>query len=170
MIKLLTLCLIFMLVSCQTESQNKSGLPKAIELITPSKKVINTQLAFTFEEQQQGLSGIKEVDFDDDQAMLFFNLEDGERNFWMPDTYFDLDLFYLDKDLKIIDIVRKLPHYIGKNSPELIPRARPVWARHTLEMKHSSPIAKSLNIGDALIWKARITLKETEDLSRNVDK
>jgi uncharacterized membrane protein (UPF0127 family) len=58
--------------------------------------VIKTKLAFTPSEQEQGLSGIRPENFNNDQGMLFFYLEDGEKLFWMPDTYFNLDLFYLD--------------------------------------------------------------------------
>ena len=98
-------------------------------------------------------------DFDDDQGMLFYYKEDGDRYFWMPDTYFDLDLFYLDKDLVILDIVRKLPHHKGRHNEALIPRARGVWCRHTLEMKSGSKIADKLKIGDRLTWKGQASLE-----------
>jgi len=111
----------------------------------------------------QGLSGVKPEDFAHDQGMLFFYLADEERHFWMPDTYFDLDLFYLDHELRILDIVRKLPHYIGRSNPQLIPRARSVWSRHVLEMKSGSPIAQKLQVGDQLKWKSSLDLKMTEE-------
>jgi hypothetical protein len=62
--------------------------------------------------------------------------------------------------------VRKLPFYIGRANPHLIPRARSVWARHVLEMKSGSEIAESLKIGDTLNWKGPQDLYETEDLIR----
>lgn len=170
MIKFLTLGFIFLLSSCQTESQSPLHFPHQVNLISPSGKVIKTKVSFKWDEQQQGLSGIKPEDFGNDEGMLFFNLEDDERNFWMPDTYFDLDLIYLDNTLKIIDIVRKLPHYIGRSSPELIPRARTVWARHTLEMKSGGQISTELKIGDSLKWDGLISLKETEDLARKMSR
>lgn len=147
MLKFLTLSLLAILLSCQTESRK---LSRDIELLTPKNDVIETRLAITLAEQEQGLSGVKPEDFDDNQGMLFHYLKDDEKYFWMPDTYFDLDLFYLDKDFKIIDIVRKLPHHIGRHNQDLIPRARGVWCRHVLEMKASSPLAATLQTGDQL--------------------
>lgn len=165
--KLLTLLLLFCLLACQSESQ-EGGIPRTIELLTPAGQVIETTLALTPEQQEQGLSGVQPQDFEQNQGMLFFYLEDGDKYFWMPDTYFDLDLIYLDQNLKIVDIIRKLPHYKGRANPDLIPRARGVWCRHTLEMKAGSPIAASLKIGDQLQWKGKLSLPELESKLKTV--
>lgn len=157
--KFLTLALLFTLWNCQSVSDNPL---KKVELITPKGEKIKTTLAITEDDQNQGLSGVKAEDFDDDQGMLFFYLEDFEKYFWMPDTYFDLDLFYMDKDLKIIEIIRRAPHYVGRANPDLIPKLRGVWCRHVLEMKSTSEIAKALKIGDKLTWKSSLSLSETE--------
>lgn len=161
--KFLTIILLFTLISCQSESRRtNSDALRTVELITPAGEVIKTTVAVTAADQEQGLSGVKPEDFSDDQGMLFYYLEDNEKHFWMPDTYFDLDLIYLDKELKILDIIRKLPHYIGRHNPDLIPRARGVWSRHTLEMKAGSAISNKLKIGDKLIWKSAISLEEAD--------
>lgn len=159
--KLLTLALLFILLACQSESRKQDPL-KYTELITPAGELIETGIAYTPQEQEQGLSGVKSQDFHDNQGLLFFYLHDDEKHFWMPDTYFDLDLIYLDKDLKIVDIIRKLPYYVGRANPDLIPRARGVWSRHTLEMKAGSKISQKLKIGDSLIWKGALTLNELD--------
>jgi len=164
--KLLALTLLFTFISCQSESRNKEvtiDSLKQVELITPSNEIIATRLAVSPEEQEQGVSGIKPDDFSEAQGMLFFYMEDGERSFWMPDTYFDLDLFFLDKDLKIIDIIRKLPFYVGRANFDLIPRARTVWSRHVLEMKSDSKIASKLKVGDVFKWNGKLSLSETEE-------
>lgn len=158
--KFLTLLFLFILCSCQSESQDPL---KYLILKTPYGDSIKTSLVFSPKDMEQGLSGVKPEDFEEDQGMLFFYLEDGDKYFWMPDTYFDLDLIYLDKDLKITDIIRKLPHYVGRANPDLIPRARGVWSRHTLEMKAGSPISAKLKIGDRLIWESPLNLQETEN-------
>jgi uncharacterized membrane protein (UPF0127 family) len=141
-----------------------------VDLLTPKGDAIKTKLAITNPEQEQGLSGVKPENFDDNEGMLFYYLEDGEKYFWMPDTYFDLDLIYLDKDLKIVDIIRKLPHHIGRHNESLIPRARPVWCRHTLEMKAGSPLAGSLKIGDQLKWKGPIPYSEMDKRVQEIQK
>ncbi len=160
--KLFTLLLLFCLWACQSES-GRGRLPKTVDLITPSGETIETKLALTPAEQEQGLSGVQASDFDENDGMLFFYLQDDEKHFWMPDTYFDLDLIFVDQNFKIVDIIRKLPFYIGKANPDLIPRARGVWSRHTLEMKATSPISAKLKIGDELKWKSPLTPKELED-------
>lgn len=157
MTKFLTLCLMTVLLSCQSES--RKALSEGI-LTTPRGEAIKTRLAITPKDQEQGLSGVQPGDFDEDQGMLFYYAEDSDKFFWMPDTYFDLDLFYLDKDLVVLDIVRKLPHHKGRHNEALIPRARGVWCRHTLEMKAGSKIASGIQIGDKLSWKGNGTLEE----------
>ncbi len=169
--KLLSLLLLFTLSACQSESRNSNNVQnplKKVELITPSGETIETTVAITPAEQEQGLSGVKPEDFQDNQGMFFFYLSEDERHFWMPDTYFDLDLFYLDKDLKIIDIIRKLPFYVGRANPDSIPRARGVWCRHTLEMKATSEIAAKLKMGDVLKWRGAYTIPQTEVEARKV--
>lgn len=163
--KFLTLSLLLFLLACQSESRNS---PRRVDLITPNGETVRTRLAITLPEQEQGLSGVKPGDFVDDEGMLFYYLEDSEKYFWMPDTYFDLDLIYLDRDLKIVDIIRKLPHHIGRHNESLIPRARPVWARHTLEMKAGSPISARLKIGDQLKWKGSVPYPEMDKLAREL--
>jgi len=156
--KFLTLLALLTLSACQSESRNPL---KYVELITPAGEVIKTSLVYTPKDTEQGLSGVHPENYQDDQGMLFFYLEDGNKHFWMPDTYFDLDLIYLDQNLKIVDIIRKLPHYVGRANPDLIPRARGVWCRHTLEMKANSPIAAKLKIGDQLRWQSDWSLSQT---------
>lgn len=158
--KFLTLLLLFSLIACQSESQD--SLAK-LELKSPSGEIIKTRLVYTPEKMQQGLSGIKPDQFREDEGMLFFYLQEQEMHFWMPDTYFDLDLIYLDKDLKITEIIRKLPHYIGRANPDMIPRTRGVWSRHVLEMKATSPLSQKLKVGDSLTWSASIEMNDAEE-------
>jgi uncharacterized protein len=135
-----------------------------VRLITPSDEVIRTHLVWRQQDQIQGLSGIMPRDFDDDMGKLFFYLADGTRSFWMPDTYFDLDLFYLNQELEIIEIVWSLPHHPGRTGD--IPRAPAIRSRHVLEMKSGSPIAAGLRVGDRLGWGSRLTLRQTESKIR----
>jgi uncharacterized membrane protein (UPF0127 family) len=159
--KFLSLLLFLALFSCQSEPRSK-GPFQGLVLLTPSGEAIETRVVYTMADQTLGLSGIRPENFADSEGMLFFYMDDSEKSFWMPDTYFDLDLIYLDRQLRIIDIIRKLPHYIGRNNEDLIPRARGVYCRHTLEMKASSFISAKLKIGDQLKWKGNTPLTEAE--------
>jgi uncharacterized membrane protein (UPF0127 family) len=165
MTKFLTLCLLSLLLSCQSESRKSL---KEVDLLTPKGTAIRTRLAITHKDQERGLSGTRSEDFDEDEGMLFYYLEDGEKYFWMPDTYFDLDLFYLDKDLKVLDIVRRLPYHVGRHNEDLIPRARPVWCRHTLEMKSDSKISSGIQVGDKLTWKGAVPLSEMDQKAKEL--
>lgn len=118
-------------------------------LEAPQDKIL-IKLAIDMETQVKGLSGTRDADWPDDQGMLFVYDEEDNHGFWMPDTYFDLDLFFLDKDFKIIDIERQVPHFIGRYPEDRIPRVRIVWSRHVLEMKAKSEVAKRLKVGDQL--------------------
>jgi uncharacterized membrane protein (UPF0127 family) len=162
MAKFMFLCVLLTLFACQSGSPLSDSGSQVI-LVTPSGENIKTKIALTLKEQEQGLSGVKPDDFGEDEGLIFFYLDEGDRHFWMPDTYFDLDLIFLDKNLEVRDIIRKLPHHKGRANTELIPRARTVWARHVLEMKSSSRISNKIQIGQKLEWKGDLSLQEFED-------
>lgn len=145
-----------LLLSACLEGQKKELGEVLLE--TPQGTTLKTQLAITLDQQARGLSGIQDQDFADDQAMLFLYDHEGVREFWMPDTYFNLDIFYLDRSLRVIDVERNVPAHPGMREP--IPRARPVRSWHVLELKASSPHARSLRIGDQLKWMGSDELDE----------
>jgi uncharacterized protein len=118
-------------------------------LVHQDKKIL-VKLAISDEVQQRGFSGTRDEDWPDEDGLLFIFKNDNYRGFWMPDTYFDLDLFYMDENFKIIDIQRKVPHFIGRFPESRVPRARVVWARHVLELKSKSKTAATLKVGDQL--------------------
>lgn len=154
--------------STPTEESRRDPL-ESVELITPDGETINASVAETPKEQTQGLQYVRENEFGDNDGKLFFYLKDSTRTFWMPNTYFDLDLFYLDENLRIIDVVRDMPHYTGNVNAE-IPRAPAIRSRHVLEMKASSPVADRLDVGDVLQWKSPVSLNGTENLVRQNQK
>lgn len=138
--------IVICLFGCKEELKE---IPKSVKLVHKGKE-IHTLLAITEQEQTTGLSGTPSDSFKEDHAMLFFNLETSMRRFWMPDTYFDLDIFFLDENLKIIDVDRKVPHHPGWSNNPPIPRAKPVVSRHILEMRADSKVSQNIKIGDVL--------------------
>lgn len=146
MIKLLAFLPLLILLSCKS---TKPELLKS-KLTTVQGHSVNIYLAITPSEQERGLSGVQEKDFKDNEGMIFYYKEASEKHFWMPDTYFNLDLIYLDQNFKVLDIIRNLPHYKGRSNSHLIPRARGVWSHHVLEMKASSQISQAIRVGDLL--------------------
>ncbi|MEC7183898.1 MAG: DUF192 domain-containing protein [Bdellovibrionota bacterium] len=162
------LCLTLTSCTKQTllELFNKRDPLETAKIKLPSGEVIRVKLALTEEEKTKGLSGVSENQFKKDEGLLFFYSKRGRRSFWMPDTYFPLDLFFLDKKLKIVDIVRNLPNHPGFQEPPPIPRARTVFAFHVLEMRSDSHLAKKLSHGDQLQWLSSISLSEIESKIR----
>lgn len=129
-------------------------------LQTPDGKSIMSILAITPEEHEKGLSGTKPEEWPIDHALFFVSLEDNYRTFWMPDTYFDLDIFFLDKDLKIVAIERKIAHHPGRENESAIARTRSYLCRHVLEMNSNSTVSLGLNVGDKLSWMESISLEQ----------
>ena len=155
------------LLSCAEKNYHSvDKLPRNAELTLSSGRQLKMDLALTVPEQRRGVSGIKAKDFASDRGMLFVYWGYARRQFWMPDTYFDLDIFFLDKDLKILEVERNVPHYPGWQNPSKIPRTKKVLSAHVLEMKSDSPLAKELKSGHRLQWSAKLPLKTYEKVMR----
>jgi hypothetical protein len=142
-------------------AKSRAELPK-MATFTHQNRKIRVRLAITDQEVIQGLSGVQNSQFDADEAMFFYFHATGIRGFWMPDTYFNLDIFFLDKDLKILDVHRNLQHHPGRQNYYQIPTSRKVTARHVLEMRADSPIAAQIKIGDKLTWSSVPSLEQIE--------
>lgn len=144
-----------LVISCEDQPERSSFAPNNYpkgQLELSNGKNITTYVAKGAEKQTQGLSGVLEEDFKDDEAMLFYYEEDGPRRFWMPDTYFNLDIFFLDQDLRVIDIERNMPAHPGRTEPPRIAQTRTIICRHVLELKSSSEQSRKIKIGDQLTW------------------
>jgi uncharacterized membrane protein (UPF0127 family) len=152
--KLIKIVIIFGIVSeafaleFKGKMQNKNGM------------FVDVALATTREVQTKGLSGIKSKQFKTNQAMLFVNSEMAPRKFWMPDTYFNLDIIFLDNNLKIVGIDRNAHSHPGMKEPPIIYRTGVYNAQYILETKANSPFSKSLRIGDELKYLGKPSLSE----------
>lgn len=156
LLQLVILC--SMLQACFASNDDSSFQRKNYKSGTTtlsSGEVLKTYLAIGEELQSQGLSGVKPEDFGDDEAMLFVYDSEGLRRFWMPDTYFNLDIFFLDHALRVIDIERNMPAHPGKQEPPKIAQTRTIRAWHVLEIKSSSALARKVKIGDQLKFESR---------------
>ncbi len=160
----LVFILSFPLTSCNSDKKNISKsysenyLSKLLKIETKVKNInLSTYVAISDKEQMHGLSAIKPKFFSTTDSMLFFNESTQPRSFWMPDTHFNLDIFFLDSDLKVVGIDRNAPHHPGRSENPPIYRTGFYECMHVLELKHSN-ISKKINIGD------KLTLKNPGDL------
>ena len=128
-------------------------------LILPDKTRIDiTRLFITPESRKRGLSGVRFQDFGSQEGALFIFSREAPRFFWMPNTYFDLDIIYLDGNLKIISIARNVPHH--PSSKGKVPHVPSQMAQYVLEIKSKTSLAKKIKEGMRLQFKGSISLEQ----------
>ncbi|MAZ47658.1 MAG: hypothetical protein CME65_03795 [Halobacteriovoraceae bacterium] len=141
--------------ACKTEgtesssSHLKSYPTKTLVLGDQKVKVF---IANTDARQRKGLSTIKSEDFPGDWGMLFPEESMRLRQFWMPETYFDLDVIFMNDDYYVLDIHRKLKHYPKKGGRRGVdvPLSKEVFSQHILEVRSDSPISAKIKPGITL--------------------
>jgi uncharacterized membrane protein (UPF0127 family) len=69
--------------------------------------VFKARVAKTDAEREKGLSGTAKLR--DDQAMLFVFGSDGKWSIWMKDMSYPIDIVWLNKDKKVVHIVKNAP-------------------------------------------------------------
>lgn len=116
------------------------------------------RLLTTNEARGKGLSGVKNGEFSGKEGALFLFKKSGLRRFWMPNTFFDLDLIYLDKKLKVIGIQRGLKHHPGYGPN--IEVAKTTLSQHVLELKSNTDLARSIKIGMNLSFEGASSLSQ----------
>lgn len=151
------ICTLLLLLVC--DSSVYATALKA-NIINPQNQKISLRLAITPKEQQKGLSGLRPHQFSYDEGMLFINNATSTHRFWMPDTYFNLDIIFLDYSLTIIGIEKDVPHHPGFKEPPLIYRTNEYNCQFILETKAQVPFSKQLKIGDKLKWEGTTSLSE----------
>jgi uncharacterized membrane protein (UPF0127 family) len=121
-------------------------------ILLPNGKTFKVYMAKTYKEQKRGLSKIKSEDFSQKEGMFFTGKKMYMRQFWMPETHFNLDIVFLNADLYVLDIHRNLEHFPSPGPRSKVPMSKEVFAQHILEVKAQSPIAKEVKIGQFLRW------------------
>lgn len=156
---------LFFAFSCHHKSgENESHQLKKQQkgfIVFPSGEKMKVFFALTFSEQTKGLSGVSPNEFGNDEVLWFYYLNDDFRSFWMPNTYFNLDIIFIDKNLKVIRVIRDVPFHEGFKEPPLIPRTPSVYARHVLEIKSSSSYRGKFKEGSQLRYQG-VSLQQIE--------
>ena len=155
----------FLPPSCEKEAPTPKTSLRELEERTFSLKTeggqhIQVSLAIGAKTKAQGLSGIKDSDFSNNQGMLFIFDKEDMRRFWMPNTYFNLDIIFLNKDLTITGLEKNVPHHPGLHPP--IPTTGDHRAKYVLEIKARSPLSESIRMGQKIIWNSTPSLWQIE--------
>mgnify|MGYP003682943629 CR=1 FL=1 len=117
------------------------------KLSIDGKSTFKVYIADTNDRQRKGLSEINSNEFTVLEAMLFPATKMSVRQFWMPNTHFDLDVIFLNQDHFILDIHRGLKHYPKLGPKSKVPLSKEVYSKDVLEIRSDSPDAKKFKIG-----------------------
>jgi len=98
------------------------------------------EIAKTPEEKSHGLMGRENLA--DKHGMWFVFDEDVLDPFWMKDTPLALDIIFVDKNNKVIDII---PNTVPNSTDILMPHQK---YRYVLEVKAGTAANLKLNLGD----------------------
>ncbi|MFC1685890.1 DUF192 domain-containing protein [Nanoarchaeota archaeon] len=115
-----------------------------IQIITQkSKHKFEVELAKNFLQQAKGLMFKKKLD--ENKGMLFVFNKERKRSFWMINTTIPLDLIFIDKDSKIVDIIKNTtPLSINLYSS-------PNPAKYVLEVNSNTADKIGIKVGDSVI-------------------
>lgn len=79
-------------------------MPRAL-FDTPDRPVLDLELATTPEEQRRGLANRRALPRS--RGMLFIHENPIRASVWMKDTYFPLDVFFID-GMRVVDLAERL--------------------------------------------------------------
>ena len=122
---ILSILLIILLLSIYFVSKNKKT-----EIFFPKQNIkIEAQLAQTVLQQTKGLMNVKNLP--ENQGMLFVFLDESRKSFWMKNTYIPLDLIFISRDKKIVEIKENFEPCQQKNCPSYTSQKK---AKYVLEV------------------------------------
>ena len=81
-----------------------SNIECKITLKNDKSKLLTLDIADNFEKRSQGLMNRKKLE--PNSGMLFIWEDSKIRNFWMKNTYFNLDLFFINDEGTIVEIYK----------------------------------------------------------------
>ncbi len=141
-VRCLIYSLMFFLGFCARKTPN-TGLKREPEFIFLEVKGIKIKAEVARSEEAR-TTGLKyRSSLPEDQGMLFVFEEEGIHPFWMEDTKIPLDIAFIDKEKKIIDIQRMEPF-----SPQL--HYPPLPFLYALEVNQGFFQRNGIGIGDTL--------------------
>lgn len=126
------------------------GKPRNFTEIKFGQNTIHAQIANTEHKRSMGLSYTEKIS--DNSGMLFIFNETGEKNFWMRDMYFDIDIIWLDEYKQVVGFFEnvKKESYNNKN-PELSKIYRsPENTKYVLEVNAGTIQKLKIKTGDIL--------------------
>jgi uncharacterized membrane protein (UPF0127 family) len=108
---------------------------------------LNIERVDTAEARRQGLSD--RASLCDECGMLFVFESSSYFPFWMKDMNFDIDIIYLDADMRVVDVfVNVSKESYKKTPPETFSNTKP--AKYVLELNAGKSKELGIIVGDVL--------------------
>ncbi|MFA4886665.1 MAG: DUF192 domain-containing protein [Candidatus Nanoarchaeia archaeon] len=133
--KIIFLLFLFLL-SCQHQST-----------VSINDQDIIVEIADTFEERAQGLMFREHLD--EYAGMIFIYPKEQHAGFWMKNTLISLDIIFIDKDFKIVDIHTAQPCV---NEDECIPYGPTEQVQYVLEVNAGYAEKNGIKKGDFILF------------------
>lgn len=156
--KIALICSLSLLISCNNEKSKFSHYPQGT-ISFDSGEQIKVYIADTAKRQKQGLSNTTPNQFGINDGMMFPENGMAPRQFWMPETYFNLDIIFLTAEMYVLDIHKNIEHCTFRSPRSKIPLSKTVNSQHVLEIRADSPFAKMIKPGMILNWNSKIKLE-----------
>ncbi|HAJ57827.1 MAG TPA: hypothetical protein DCL35_08745 [Candidatus Omnitrophica bacterium] len=106
-------------------------------------KCLIIELAHTEQQRQKGL--MFRPSLPEDRGMLFIFPRDDIWGFWMKNTLISLDIIWIDKNRRVVDMVEGAMPFTGENPPTFRPVLR---SRYVLEANSGFVKTNGIKIGD----------------------
>lgn len=107
------------------------------------EKKIDVYLAESLEERAEGLMYVQDNDLKTNEGMFFIFEEESYLMFWMKNTYIPLDIAFIDKTGKIVNIKTMKPHDQSQYASDKL-------AKFALEMKAGWFEKNNIKAGDTV--------------------
>jgi uncharacterized protein len=135
------------LAACRKAAGSDAAPSMNPAVVLPDGFAVRVELALTPEEHARGLMFVK--DLPPDRGMLFLFDSAEIRPFWMKDCFISLDMIWLDKENRVVDITRKAQPCQEDPCPNFYPAAP---ALNVLEVQGGLSAAHGLAPGDVLTF------------------
>ena len=143
-----------MLISLSGQAQEKLDLSKLEQKwLCFKQQPVKTHIAKTNRQRMQGLSFFSPSQFSTNQAIYFAYPKVGYRQFWMPNTFFPLNIIFIDQNMQVVAIERDVRASPLASTPKKdIKRTKRYRSKDVIELHHKNSWDKNLKIGDQISW------------------
>ena len=138
-------CLAVCISACESSGPRAAAPAGTVPVTLPGGGVIHAEVVATPQKQAQGLMFRPELE--PDRGMLFLFTEMSPRPFWMYQTVIPLDMIWLDRERRIVEIAADVPPCPSKE-PEACPNyGGNAPSMYVLELAAGQAAARGLKVG-----------------------